>query len=183
MEDLLLKEKGGASVAPETMSVEDVLLSWSLTHGDLDGIGERLSLVYQANGSARNGASMLRGALFALSSRPMKNPEWREHAASSFREILHEWRTGAGSISTAFCKAFKPGNDAFPNMSTHGNEYKRLSCFYDYFSEICHHNATNILYRLQALYGPDIKAGDDTSEMFLRAAGDFIREMKTMLKP
>lgn len=182
MDDPLLKGKEGAVVAPETMSVEDVLLSWSLAEGDIEALGERLSLVYQANGSARNGASMLRGALFALSSRPMKNPEWREHAASSFREILHEWKA-AGNISNAFCKAFKPGNDAFPNMSTHGNEYRRLNGFYEYFSEICHHNATNILYKLQALYGAGMKAGDDTPETFLRAAGDFIREMRTMLNP
>src|ERR1700733_3960205 len=63
--DPLLKEKGGAVAAPETMSVEDVLTSWSLTQGDIDALGVQLSLVYQANGSSRNGSSMMRGALFA----------------------------------------------------------------------------------------------------------------------
>jgi len=38
-----------------------------------------------------NASTMLRCAIFAVGTSKQQNPDWKEHCASSLREILHGW--------------------------------------------------------------------------------------------
>ena len=93
----------------------------------------------------RNALTMLQGAIFALGSKK-ENVEWKEHCASSLREIVHEWH-GNGQD---FCGEFR---EFFPNSpkATDTEAYKNFKSYYGYFSGIGHHNASGIMGSLQNL--------------------------------
>jgi hypothetical protein len=152
------------------------LLIIGLSNEDIGYMGSIFNEVYAKNNSSRNGLSMLNGALYALGTKQKKNPEWREHCAGSLRELIHECR-GVGQISSWFCNTFKEKNTNFPSSSSHSDTYARIDGYYNYFSEVHHHNSLYILQRLQFLYGEDIKVGDDSEEMFLKVAKEFLQSM------
>lgn len=157
------------------------LLIVGVSDGDISYLGSIFKQIYAKNKSSRNGLSMLNGALYALGSRQKSNPEWREHCAGSLRELIDEC-SGSGRICTWFCNTFKEKNPSFPNTSTHSDQYARINGYYDYFSEIHHHNSVHILQRLQFLYGDTIKVGDDSEEMFLRVAKEFIQSLLSFFR-
>jgi hypothetical protein len=178
MEDQALKDKGGVPVNPEYSGgridfIGDGLALVKLQETDLEYIGNYFQAIYRQNSSSRNALSMLRGAMFSLGSKSYGNPEWREQCAGSLREIL-DGCAGQGNIANWFCATFKAKNQDFPSNSSNPEYYKRMQDFYAYFSEVHHHDCINILQKIQDLYGADKKAGDDTEELFINAAGDFI---------
>lgn len=139
----------------------------------IDFVGASFTRVFEANGSARNGTVFLRGALFALGTRDV-NHEWREHSSSSLRELYHEWSGDPGAISDAFNTTFKPRNTGFPTIKTHAEDYKRLREYYGYFSDVCHHNAVDIIHHLRFFKGEAAKTGDDTPSQYIEIVKDFI---------
>lgn len=180
MDDVVPKGYGPAA----TNEKDVVELSYEKTghaKATIEKLGTDLNYIFEQNGLSKNGTTYLRGAVFALNSIDLGNDEWREHTAASLREILHEWKS-SGAISNAFCKALKKNGNNFPTSGTHATEYRRLEAFYGYFSEICHHRSTFILFRLRVLYGDGIKAGDDNTEMFLAVIKDYIQELVTLFR-
>jgi hypothetical protein len=163
--------------AIDTDFIKKGLTALSLQKDVIDYLGERFKTIFEKNNSSRNGSSMLNGAMYALGSRGL-DPEWREHCAGSLRELIHEC-SGDSKICNWFCNAFKEKNNDFPDTSTHRIFYAQINDFYDYFSEIHHHNSLHIIQRLQSLYGSQIKVGDDTPEMFVRVVKDFIEKLNT----
>ncbi len=175
-EDPLLQQEAGVPIQEtdgDFSSMDDGLAILGVSKESIDYLGEMFRLVFERNNSSRNGLSMLNGAIYALSSRK-NNSEWREHCAGSLRELIHECR-GQGQISNWFCNTFKGKNRQFPTNTTHSTEYARIDGFYNYFSEIHHHNSLHIIQKLQFLYGNNIKVGDDTPERFIIAVKDFIQ--------
>ncbi|MFA6193477.1 MAG: hypothetical protein WC726_01250 [Parcubacteria group bacterium] len=148
----------------------------------IDFIGEFFNKVFVTVKSSRNGLTMLNGAIFSLGSEKFENKEWREHCAASLRELFHHWKGNPGLISEAF-------NKMDPNIPTinsdrgiHEIEYKRMKLYYDYFSEICHHQSAFIILKLRNLYGEEIKTGEDNEKMFLKVVRDFLVEMEIFIK-
>ena len=176
-EDLFRNSAIASEENNEALFIKRGLDLLGLSQESVTYLGNIFAIVFKENKSSRNGLSMLNGALYSLGSKG-SNPEWREHCAGSLRELIHECR-GEGQIANWFCQAFKAKNSAFPNSTTHSTEYARIDGFYNYFSEIHHHNSLHIIQRLQFLYGERIKVGDDTPERFIIAVKDFIQMLHT----
>lgn len=180
-EDTVLAQEKSASADEETIDpIKEGLAILGIDRKNIVYIGKIFKEIFKQNGSSRNGLSMLNGALYALGSKT-NDPEWREHCAGSLRELIHECR-GPGQISAWFCKTFKDKNVDFPNSTTGFDDYAQIDGFYNYFSEIHHHNSLYIIQRLQFLYGDHIKVGDDSQEMFIRAVKDFIKKLHSFFK-
>ena len=180
-DDLLKTKKTTSQEITSFDPTKEGLLILGLTENEIMHIGKMFNLVFEANNSSKNGVSMIKGALFSVGTKKYENSEWREHCAGSLRELLDSCSTH-GEVSDWFCKAFKGKNKDFPSMKTNPNDYKKISAFYDYFSEIHHHNATYILYRLRVLYGQDIKTGNDSEELFIKVVKDFIQFLLLFFK-
>ena len=120
----------------------------------------------------RNALSMLNGAIFSLGTKEEKNIEWKEHCASSLREIIHEWE-GNGHD---FCGEFR---EFFPNSpkSDQSEAYKNLKLSYGYFSGIGHHNASGIMSSLIALKKDSNLKLEDCyrDDVFIEVVKDFFK--------
>jgi|GEM_PF-2236762 len=182
-EDLILKNRSLSSglIADTHDFKKEGLVLVSVSQEDVEYLGKKFNEIFTKNNSSRNGLSMLNGALYALGAKQKNNPEWREHCAGSLRELIHECR-GVGQISSWFCGTFKQKNSTFPNSLTNSEDYAKINGFYDYFSEIHHHNSLHIIQRLQFLYGDHVKVGEDSEQMFVKAVRDFIQFMLTFFR-
>ncbi|HEY4499087.1 MAG TPA: hypothetical protein VJH94_03430 [Candidatus Paceibacterota bacterium] len=100
---------------------------------------------YRPRQVTRNALTMLQGAIFALGTQKLNNPEWQEHCASSLREILHEWN-GSGKFENDY-KEFYPDGWRDEDSAT----FRELRLHYQYFSGIDHHEASGVLGSLIAL--------------------------------
>ncbi|MBI4117682.1 MAG: hypothetical protein HY453_01205 [Parcubacteria group bacterium] len=95
----------------------------------------------------RNAVTMLQGAIFAIGTNKQHNPEWKEHCASSLREIFHEW--SEGQLESDFVKFYK--NEGEKLASNESEVFKEFRQHYQYFTGIDHHNASTIQGSLIAL--------------------------------
>jgi len=172
MKDNFLPVGQNPTIENELDPIAKGLVTLSLKKETVDFLGQKFALIFESNGSSRNGLSMINGALFALGSRG-RDPEWREHCAGSLRELIHECR-GTDRIHSWFNEAFKSKNENFPKLQESKTHFERINGFYDYFSEVHHHSSLYIIQKLQFLHGPQIKVGDDTPEMFIALAKEFI---------
>jgi hypothetical protein len=137
----------------------------SLSQEQVEFVGKKFTEVFEYVGSSRNGLVMIRGSLFALGSRK-HNAEWREHAASSARELLHRWKRNIPYLIDDLKRTYSQ-NDNFPTFESHPDEYRRMVAFYSYFSCICHHEANAIIICSRELDGEERKSGHDSEEDFI----------------
>lgn len=109
---------------------------------------EKLSKKESGRRITRNALTMFKGAVFALGTKKLNNHEWKEHCASSLREVFHEW--GARDrLSSDFCELYKAkGTKLSTNES---NAFRDFWLFYEYFSGIDHHEADKIMSALRAI--------------------------------
>ena len=174
---LLVDKKNNVAQLEKSFDfVKEGLISINTSEEDINYLGNIFNEIFAANNSSRNGLTMLNGAMYALGTRQKENLEWREHCAGSLRELIHECR-GTGNISRWFCNTYKENNNNFPNSKTASKEYSKIDAFYNYFSEIHHHNSVHILQKLQSLYGSKIKVGDDSEKMFVKVVKDFVETL------
>lgn len=174
--DPLLDKKGYINPSRESLesAIEQARTTLGLTEEKIELLGENFSKIYRTNSSTKNAKTMVDGAVFALASRNFHNPEWREHCSGSLRGLIEEC-CQASNMSNWFCKTFDPKKtNGFPNKTTNPNEYQKLQHAYYYFSSIHHHDTKNILYKLQDLYGSNMKAGDDTPDKFIQTAKEYL---------
>jgi len=178
-EDPILQEKSVTAKASivEASPIDSGCKIIGMDKNLLNEIGRQLNDVYWKDGCARNGITLLHGALFAIDSKNYSNSEWREHSASSLREILHQWQD-AGRISNAFNLAF-PNN--VPNMKSGANTYRRLQNYYGYFSSICHHDVVGETHALRQIHSETTKGSQDFEKIFLEMAKNFIEELRASL--
>lgn len=95
----------------------------------------------------RNGLTMLQGAVFALGTKNLSNTEWKEHCASSLREIFHEW--SEGQLESEFVEFYKKSGEKLTTEES--NTFREFRLHYQYFTGIDHHNASTILSSLIAI--------------------------------
>ncbi len=69
---------------------KDGLEAVNLSQEQVDFVGKKFTEIFEHIGSSRNGLVMARGSIFAIGSKKYDNEEWREHTASSIRELLHK---------------------------------------------------------------------------------------------
>ena len=93
----------------------------------------------------RNALTMMKGAVFAIGTRSLGNPEWKEHCASSLREIFHEWG-GIQEFTNDFAGIVRKNIGLAEHES---NNLKSLWNLYAYFSGIDHHEASKVLRSLK----------------------------------
>ncbi len=122
----------------------------------------------------RNALTMLKGAIFAIGTKE-KNPEWKEHCASSLREIFHEWSNiNNGGLESDFVYFYK---DKGNKKLTDGEKgiFKRFKLHYQYFSGIDHHNASTIMDSLQNLLNNQSLKLEDCykNEIFIERVKEF----------
>lgn len=146
---------------------------------DVQRIESFFQKVFDESKSQRNAASLMSGAFFAIASEGT-NPEWQEHCASSLREFFHEWKGGAGSISTAF-NLVKGGATNFPSMKSNSNFYSRMAVYYDYFSEKCHHGHSESVRKLRVIHN-DVEIKTEDQGTFKRTISMFLSELFEVIK-
>lgn len=144
----------------------------SFSQENIKRIGDFFNKVFKKKQSGRNGFTMLQGAIFALGTRELENPEWMEHCASSLRELFHEWDGVSDKINSAFLDAFSTTHHNLPKNKVEPEMYRKLHSYYLYFSSLCHHNKNDCVYSLRELFGEDVK--DNTEELFLQAVRDYL---------
>ena len=142
-------------------------------------LGQSYQRVFAANEVSRNASSYLNGAMFALGTKNLRNPEWKEHCASSLRELFHHWKGAPEQSYSHFKKAFGSGSTTYPIYAEHQVFCMRLKSYYQYFSGKCHHKSDNAVFALQALCAPEqIKAEHDTDDKFLEVVRRLLVELK-----
>jgi len=124
----------------------------------------------------RNALTMMKGAIFAIGTNKLNNPEWKEHCASSLREIYHEWKNQ--DFTHCFQSFFRGEN--LPLTEEEKNILKTFYHHYDYFSGIDHHEVGKYVGALKAISGdhelkPDHCYKDD---IFIERVKDFFLLLK-----
>lgn len=124
----------------------------------------------------RNAATMIQGAIFAVGSVRVNNLEWKEHCASSLREIVHEW-SGLEQLKIDFQLVFR-----HPNKLSEDDRLVLSEIYehYKYFSSVAHHEASNAMQSLQhILKDQSIKIDQALSqEMFISRTKYFFELLK-----
>lgn len=154
-EDPLLKDKKGVGTELNKANfLNDGLYSAGVTSEQLETIGTFFNDLYERVRNkkksprqvTRNAITMLNGAIFAIGTKDYGNIEWKEHCASSLREIIHEWE-GLGFSFAGDFREFYPNSPKTDTTET----YKNFKTCYGYFSGIGHHNASGIMSSLISL--------------------------------
>lgn len=109
---------------------------------------EKMRNKYRPRQITRNALTMLQGAIFSLGTKTLNNPEWKEHCASSLREILHEW-DGSGKFESDFVLFYRDQNTCLTSKEL--IIFKEFRLRYQYFSSIDHHEASGIMNSIIAL--------------------------------
>lgn len=168
---------GDSTASDLSPTLESVYRTIGTNEEIIDEIGDKFNLAYKKEGCARNGITYLHGAIFAVGSSGQGNLEWREHSASSLRELFHQWKSD-GKISSAFNLAFPK---KVPNMKTDPDVYRRFKIYYEYFSAICHHDVVGETHSLRQLYSTKTKGSDNHEEIFIKMVNNFLNELNAFL--
>lgn len=156
-----------------------------VTSDNVDFIGDIYSKVFCNEGVCKNGTAMIRGAICGIGSKNYGNSEWKEHAASSVREILHKWKGVPGLIFNSFDDTFnKCKKIDFPALNGIYEDifYERMKLYYSYFSGKCHYDE-NRLHPLQGLLNDKfIKLDSETDEIFMKVFFNFFEESRIFME-
>lgn len=128
----------------------------------------------------RTAPTMLKGAIFALGTERQHNPEWKEHCATSLREIFHEWKI-LNEISSDFSRYYR--NDK-PLNSYEKEIFKDFKNHYDYFTGIDHHNTSKIQNSLIAILKDNSLKPEDClkREVFIERVKEFFRIIANIIE-
>lgn len=186
--DPLLENK---SLQKDIVSVEldlfsDGLLIIGLSNDQINSLGSFINSLYQRVRDehklqvTRNGLTMLQGAIFAVGTKKLKNPEWKEHCASSLREIFHEWKEG--DLSSDFILFYKKKGEKLTTEES--DNFREFRLHYYYFSGIDHHNASMIQNSLiNILKDNSLKLEDCyKDEIFIDRVKDFFLKLSKIFE-
>jgi len=131
-------------ISIENLPYEEGLALVGVTNGEIEYIGNNIEKFFQTINSKknrsinRNPITMLKGAIFAVGTRRLNNPEFKEHCSSSLREIFHVWRSGKLNGLQNDYRDFY----ASPNENIN-DKLRELWDYYELFSGIDHHEQEN----------------------------------------
>ncbi len=177
---------GVDGISSEINPFTEGLFIVSLAKDQVDSFGSFINSLYQkvrdhhSRQITRNGLTMLRGAIFAIGTRKLSNPEWKEHCASSLREVFHEWNEG--QLESDFVIFYKnKGNKLTPEESENFREFR---LHYQYFSGIDHHNASTILSSLTSILKNNTLKLEDCykDEVFIERIKDFFQRLSRIIE-
>lgn len=149
MEPIIDNELIGKGISVDGTNVDpftDGLYLLGINKDQVKNLGIFVNDLYQKIRDARNkqvtrnAVTMLQGAVFAVGTKKQNNPEWKEHSASSLREIFHEW--SEGQLESDFVNFFK--NKGEKLATNEAETFKEFRQHYQYFTGIDHHNASTI---------------------------------------
>lgn len=122
----------------------------NLSNNDVEKIGTFINEFYEKlnKGITRNALTMFKGAVFAVGTKELNNPEWKEHCASSLREIFHAWDALSG-FNSDFCQKYKTKNSQLTQYES--DTLRDFWDRYEYFSGIDHHEAAKIMGALKKI--------------------------------
>ena len=101
---------------------------------------------YKDKQVTRTPLTMIKGAIFAIGTKNLNNPEWKEHCATSLREIFHEWKES--EMKNDFVDFYRKD---VPLESKEIQIFIEFKIHYDYLTGIDHHEASRILGSLTTL--------------------------------
>ncbi len=164
----------------------------NLTDKDIKKIAEFFFYMYSClnqkrkeKNIAKDALSMLKGAVSAFGTKKFNNIEWREHCASSIREIFHGFSNN-GDWTHDFQKTFFE-NKEIPEKLKPLIEFTRF--YYGYFSGIDHHEPNKILGNFQSILlckgeiveRGSVKLEDHTNDDFTKIVQDFFSTVKQII--
>ncbi|MFH2069118.1 MAG: hypothetical protein ABII89_06640 [Candidatus Omnitrophota bacterium] len=176
----------GDSISSDYDPFTNGLYIVGLTREQLESFGLFLNELYQKlrekeprRQVTRNALTMLRGAIFALGTQKLKNPEWKEHCATSLREIFHEWEQGR--VESDFCLFYKNSGEKLTEKES--DTFRGFRLHYEYFTGIDHHNASTILGSLITLLKDNTLKLEDCykDEVFIERVKDFFSKLTDII--
>ncbi len=188
LKDPALEDKtiSGEGISSDYNPFTDGLFTVGLTKEQVDTVGAFLNDMYQkvekkhGRQVTRNGLTMLRGAIFALGTQKLKNPEWKEHCASSLREIFHEW--SGGQMESDFVLFYRNRGEKL--TTDESDNFKEFKLHYRYFSGIDHHNASTIQASLRALLKDNSLKLEDCyrDDVFIERVKNFFSKLSQIIE-
>jgi hypothetical protein len=130
------KQPGGIEI--KELPYEKGLKILELDNKEVEKIGKNINDFFQKINEKRNRSinrnpiTMLKGAIFAVGTKDLNNPEFKEHCASSLREIFHVW-TGLNGLQNDYRDFY---NIHIQNIN---DKLKELWNYYEFFSGVDHH--------------------------------------------
>lgn len=187
IKDQELKGKSALSdgISSDNDPFSNGLYMAELTKEQVEASGSFMNELYQKvrdkynRQVTRNALTMFRGAMFALGTQKLKNPEWKEQCASSLREALHEWKEGL--INADFVLFYR--NEGEKLTTEESETFKELNFHYQYFSGIDHHNASKIQASLIALLKDNSLKLEDCykDEIFIKRVKTFFSNLSKVM--
>jgi len=190
IKDKALEGKGALGDAVSVDPFTDGLYIAGLSKEQVESFGSFINDLYQKIRDSnkkrqitRNALTMFKGAIFALGTKKLSNPEWKEHCASSLREVFHEW-DGEGQLGSDFVKFFKNENGENKLNDEEKETMKTFWNHYKYFSGIDHHNASAVQGALIALLKDNNLKLEDCykKEVFIERVKGFFSDLSTIIK-
>ncbi len=140
-----------------------------ITIQDIHKIANFFEYMYQysrKDNIARYPLTMIQGAVFAIGTSKLNNPEWKEHCASSIREIMHAFGSGSSFVDTFISiEVFKEDKKLI-------DELDKVKYYYNYFTGIDHHEPEKVIYALKGL-GYSIKWDEHNNFIFIEQVKNF----------
>lgn len=184
--ELQEREVSGDGSSSDYDPFTDGLFTAGLSKKQVEAFGLFLNELYQKvrdnhnRQVTRNALTMLQGAIFALGTQKLKNPEWKEHCASSLREIFHEW--SEGQIESDFALFYKNKGEKLTNDES--ESFKEFRLHYQYFTGIDHHNASTIQASLIALLKDNTLKLEDCykDDVFIERVKGFFSKLSRIIE-
>lgn len=153
----------------------DGLYLINLDNNEVEKLGKFINDFYSkvSKGITRNAFTMLKGAVFAIGTKELSNPEWKEQCATSLREIFHAWKQGQSEFTSDFTQKYKA-----KGISLTTEESDTIRDFwlrYQYFTGIDHHEAETIMGSLRKIRNDESLKLEDcfTDDVFLAQVKDY----------
>lgn len=135
---------------------------------------------------SRNAFTMFKGGIFALGTNNLGNDEWKEHCASSLREIFHAWG-GRDRLYSDFDLIYnitRLRSSSGEKDIELSNLFRDFWLYYEYFSGIDHHEPDKVIFSLQKiLKNESIKLQDCyTDEIFLEQVNGYFSKITKIIE-
>jgi hypothetical protein len=150
------KQPGGIEI--KELPYEKGLKILELDNKEVEKIGKNINDFFQKINEKRNKSidrnaiTMLKGAIFAIGTKDLNNPEFKEHCSSSLREIFNVWKDSQlNGLQNDYRDFYKK------NITNINDELKELWNYYKFFSGIDHHDHNMWRYALGVIKKEETK--------------------------
>jgi hypothetical protein len=181
---------------PESIEIKELpyekgLRILGLDKIEVEKIGKNINDFFQKISKKRNrsinrdAVIMFKGAIFAIGTKDLNNPEFKEHCSSSLREIFHVWRKSGKLIGLQkdYKYFYKNENTNTININ---DKLKELWYYYDLFTGIVHHESERWRYAFASIKKTSIEYTSELNELndneFIELVKNFFILLKEIFK-